>query len=81
MLMATSMKVSGEMIRLMGKVLTHMPTVPLMLESGSMTSSTEEELKLGQIVLNMMVNITRVKSMVGEPLLLQMEASTSETSR
>ena len=54
MQMGMCMKVSGKMIRPMGRDLTSMQTEPLMQAIGRMTSSMAKGQRLGQMVPNMM---------------------------
>ena len=63
MLMETSMRGSGSMIKLMAMELTSMLMVQLMLENGMKTNSTALESRNGQMVQNTRVSIKMVKNM------------------
>ena len=52
MQMETSMKVSGQMIKLTEKESTYMPTELIMMESGSWINNKDLELKYGLMELN-----------------------------
>ena len=63
MLMVIFMKDSGSMIKLMDMELTSMQMEQLMLVNGLKISSTEKELKSGQMALNMKAIIKMVRNM------------------
>lgn len=81
MLMEMYMKVSGERIRLMERVLTLMLTVRNIKETGVMTNSMVSVLRDGPMAQYMKVNISRVRRTEKESSLSQMDLFTTETLR